>query len=405
MQAYVAAASACQRTGTRLVFWPVMDGTEDSADRPGRGRDAARDRRGRLAERLRLQSVFLAIIAFAVILFLLVQARFLLISLVTAIILFSLTADAINAIGRMRVAGARIPPWLASVVALMLIAAGLTTLSALILGQANTVLATALSYTDRSAQAIAGLFGWLGQDVEAAILQSMRSIEIGSYLTTVASQAGSLLSATVLIVLFVGFLFAERLWFHDKLTNLYGDASRAERVGDIIGTIMRRVNRYLLVKGLVSLVTGAIVYAITRVAGLDLALAMAILTFVLNFIPSIGSIVATVMVAIVALVQTNDVWVAAMLFVVVGVVQFTIGNVIDPMLMGRALRLSSFGIIISLAFWGAVWGLPGMFLAVPIMVAVMIACSTIHVLRPVAILLSREGLPDGPEAGAGRAAG
>ncbi len=64
------------------------------------------------------------------------------------------------------------------------------------------------------------------------------------------------------------------------------------------------------------------------------------------------------------------------------------------MLMGRALRLSSFGIIMSLAFWGVIWGIPGMFLAVPIMVAVMIVCSHTPGLRPFAILLSREGLPD-----------
>ena len=76
------------------------------------------------------------------------------------------------------------------------------------------------------------------------------------------------------------------------------------------------------------------------------------------------------------------------------VIQFTIGQVIDPLLLGRALRLSSFGIIISLAFWAAVWGIPGMFLAVPIMVAVMIVCSHVVGLRPIAVLLSRQGLPD-----------
>ena len=69
-------------------------------------------------------------------------------------------------------------------------------------------------------------------------------------------------------------------------------------------------------------------------------------------------------------------------------------DIIDPMLMGHALRLSSFGIIISLAFWGAVWGLPGMFLAVPIMVALMIVCAQSPTLRPLAVMLSREGRPD-----------
>ncbi|MBO6855028.1 MAG: AI-2E family transporter, partial [Marivivens sp.] len=103
---------------------------------------------------------------------------------------------------------------------------------------------------------------------------------------------------------------------------------------------------------------------------------------------------ATGMVALVAYVQTADATVTTAIFIITGVIQFVNGNVIDPMLMGRALRLSSFGIIISLAFWGAVWGIPGMFLSVPIMVMMLVVCSHVPTLRPVAVLLSREGLAE-----------
>ena len=78
-------------------------------------------------------------------------------------------------------------------------------------------------------------------------------------------------------------------------------------------------------------------------------------------------------------------------------VQFIIGNILDPWLLGQTLRLSSFGIILSLAFWGAIWGIAGMFLAVPIMGAVMSVCAHIPWLRPIAVLLSHEGLPDQDE--------
>jgi AI-2 transport protein TqsA len=122
--------------------------------------------------------------------------------------------------------------------------------------------------------------------------------------------------------------------------------------------------------------------------------ALGLLTFVLNYIPAIGSIAATFRWRWWPIVQLGDPSTTLFIFVVVGAVQFMNGNVIDPMLMGRALRMSSFGIIISLAFWGAVWGIPGMFLSVPIMVGLMIVCSEIPPLRPIAILLSREGLPE-----------
>lgn len=347
-----------------------------------------------LSDPSRTQTIALIIIAFAVVLFLLVQARFILISLATAIMLFSLTSDAINFIARIRIGPLRIPNWLASVAALLLIAATLLTLTSIVLAQVNTVMTTTIAYVERAPFAVASLFGWMGEDVQTAVLNSVRTVEVSGYLRTLAGQAGNLMSATVLVILFVGFLFAERVWFSTKLVNFFRDEAQADRVGKIMGSIIHRVNYYLLVKTVVSAVTGAMVFAVAKLFALELAAALGVLTFVLNYIPNIGSIAATALVALVAFVQLGDPGWTLVIFVIVSVIQFVNGNVIDPMMMGRALRLSSFGIIISLAFWGAVWGIPGMFLSVPIMVALMIVCSEIPALRPIAILLSREGLPE-----------
>jgi AI-2 transport protein TqsA len=345
-------------------------------------------------EKFRLQTWLMGIIAFGIVLYMLIAAKFVLISLAIAIILFSLTADAINSIARVRIGPFGISNAVASFVAVVLIASALLTLAGLVLSQVNMVVTTTLTYADQAQRAIAQMFSWMGEDVEDAVLASMRTIQFSGWLRTAAGQAGNLLSAVVLIILFVGFLFAERIWFDTKLRSLVGDAEQAERVGRIIGSIIRNVNYYLLVKTFVSAITGLLVFALMRLLGLELAAAMGVLTFALNFIPNLGSIIATVVVGLVAYVQLADLGTALIVFLAAGAIQFSIGNVIDPMLMGRALRLSSFGIIISLAFWGLVWGVPGMFLAVPIMVGVMIVCSHIPPLRPVAVLLSREGLPD-----------
>jgi AI-2 transport protein TqsA len=345
-------------------------------------------------EKFRLQTWLMGIIAFAVVLFLLVQAKFILISLAIAIILFSLTSDAINSIARLRVGNLRITNWVASTAAVFLIASGLLTIAGLVITQVNTVLTTTLAYTEDAQRAIARMFAWMGEDVERSVLQTVRSIEVSGYLRTAAGQAGSILSQSVLIILFVGFLFAERVWFNTKLENLMEDKAQAARVSAIIGSIIRRVNRYLLVKTLVSVVTGAVVFLIMQAFNLQFAVAMGLLTFVMNFIPSVGSIIATLIVTLVAYIQVTDPSTALVIFALTGMAQFVLGSVIDPILMGKTLRLSAFGIIISLAFWGAVWGVPGMFLAVPFMVAVMIVCSHIPAARPVAVLLSREGLAE-----------
>lgn len=346
------------------------------------------------ADPRRLQVWFLGIIAFAVILFLLVQAKFLLISLAIAIMLFSLTSDAIGYFQKLRIGNAKLTVGVASFLAVMLIAAVLISISLIILSQANTVVVTVLQYTEAAQVAVAQLVGWMGEDVEGAVLDWLGGIEVAPYLTTLAGQAGNVASGAVLVTLFVGFMFLERLWFTTKLTSLMGDEDSAKRAELIISSIIHRVNRYLVVKAVISLVTGGLVYVAMEFLRLDLAFALGVLTFVLNFIPNIGSIVATIVVALVAYVQTGDTVIGIGVLAFVGLCQFVIGQVLDPLLLGRTLRLSSFGIIASLAFWAAVWGIIGMFLAVPIMVSIMIVCSHIRGLRPVAVLLSREGLPD-----------
>ena len=345
-------------------------------------------------ELARVQTAALVIIAFAVVLFLLVQAQFLLISLAVAIILFSLTADAISFIARLRIGPFRVPNWAATIVAVTSIGAALLTLTSIIVAQVNTVLLATLSYAEKAPDAIAAMFAWLGDDTQAAVYNSMRSIELTGYLRGAAAGATSLTQASVLVILFVGFLFAERVWFQTKLQNFTGDAAYAERIGRIINSIIHRVNYYLLVKTAISLVTGAMTYVLARAFGLEVAMPLGVITFVLNFIPNVGSIIATGLVALAAYVQFGDPAVTAVIVFIAGAIQFVNGSIIDPMLMGRALRLSSFGILISLAFWGAVWGVPGMFLSVPIMVMLLVVCSHVPSLRPIAILLSREGLPE-----------
>lgn len=352
------------------------------------------DKAERPSRTMRLQTAALLIIAFAVVLFLLVQARFVLISLATAIILFSLTSDVINFIARQRIGPFRIPNTLASIAAMVLIAATLLTLTSILLAEVNTVLVTTLSYAERAPSAVASLFGWLGEDSEQAVFNALRSFDVSSYLRGAASQASSVMQATVLVILFVGFLFAERIWFETKLLSLVGDKAQAERVGKIIQFIIHRVNYYLLVKTVISAITGAMVFVLAQAFGLGLATSLGIITFVLNFIPNIGSIVATALITLVAHVEIGDASTTLAVFAIAGVIQFVNGSIIDPMMMGRALRLSSFGIILSLAFWGAVWGIPGMFLSVPIMVMFLVVCSHVPGLRNFAVLLSREGLPE-----------
>ena len=337
----------------------------------------------------RLQTGFLGVIAFALILFLLTQARFILICLAFAIIIFSLTSEAISAFARLKV-----PNWLATTLALIAIAIGLLWAATTVVAQVNEVVTTSIVYADRAQATLANLSQRWGPRVQESIVTFLGSIDFAGWARSAASQASNLISGSVLVLTFVGFMFAERIWFPIKIERLTGDPARAGEVLRIIYSIMSRVNRYLVVKAAISFVTAGLIWGIFRGAGLELSGAVATFTFILNFIPTIGSIIAAVIAIAVVLAQTGDPTTTLMIGSACTAVHFVIGNIFDPMLLGQTLRLSSFGIVLSLAFWGAIWGIAGTFLAVPIMVALMIVCAHIPWLRPLAIMISHEGLPE-----------
>jgi predicted PurR-regulated permease PerM len=259
--------------------------------------------------------------------------------------------------------------------------------------QINAMLAAVPRYVVRGEVVIAGLFEGLGESAASGLVTAFRNIDVAAFVRALAGLLRNLTTTAVLVVLYVGYLFGERARFPKKLEGLQPDPERARQIHGILASIVRSVRHYIMVKTIISLVTGLLIYLVMLGVGLELAGAWAVLTVALNFIPSIGSIVATVLVVAVAMLQFDD-WVPVLVLLgAAGGIQITIGNLIEPILLGRSLRLSSFAIILSLTFWGSVWGIVGMFLAVPIMVSVMIICSHVSRLHPVAILLSREGTP------------
>jgi predicted PurR-regulated permease PerM len=128
-----------------------------------------------------------------------------------------------------------------------------------------------------------------------------------------------------------------------------------------------------------------------RLIGLDFAETWALLIFVLNYIPNIGSIIAVAFPAVLALVQFETLGPFVVLVLSMTAIQLVIGSVLEPMLMGKSLNMSPFAIILGLSFWGMLWGIVGMFLSVPILVTIMIVCAHVPSWRWVAILLSKDG--------------
>ena len=207
-------------------------------------------------------------------------------------------------------------------------------------------------------------------------------------LRSVSSSAISLMSTLLLVVLMTVFLLGERHTIIPKLLNFVKNEEE-DRLKGIWDIIVKKVSKYITIKVLISLLTGALFYVVCLIVHLDFAILWGVLAVVLNFIPTIGSIVITVLVTVMAIVQFAP-SIGPILFVGISavVIQNVIGNFLDPRLSGNKLDLSPFIILASLSIFGFVWGIVGMFLAVPLLSIVQLICANIEETKPIAMLLS-----------------
>ena len=207
-------------------------------------------------------------------------------------------------------------------------------------------------------------------------------------LRSVSSSAIGVLSSVLIIILMTVFLLGERHVVIPKMMNFI-QAKEEDKVSIIWDRIVRQVSRYITIKVLISIVTGALFYLIAVIVGLDFALLWGVMAVVLNFIPTIGSILITALMILMSIIQFAP-SIGPIIFVAVGTImtQNIIGNFLDPRLSGNSLNLSPFIILSALGLFGYIWGIVGMFLAVPLLSVVQIICANIDSARPIAILIS-----------------
>jgi AI-2 transport protein TqsA len=204
-------------------------------------------------------------------------------------------------------------------------------------------------------------------------------------LTAVVSSIMSVLSNGLLVVIFMIFMLASR-------------GGQAPPEGSLRAQIDQRIKRYLLTKVLVSGTTGILVGVTLWLLGVELAMVFGLLAFLLNFIPNIGSVIATLL-PLPVVVLSPDLSVAAKIlaFLIPGAVQFAVGNLLEPKIMGQSLDLHPVVVLLGLIFFGWLWGIIGMIIATPIVAVTKIVLERIELTAPAARVLAGrlEAPPDG----------
>lgn len=241
---------------------------------------------------------------------------------------------------------------------------------------------------------VIGLIGRLDERLElGGMLSEFLAGEIN--LQAVARQglatAGNLGGLIVLVLLYTTFLLVEYSGFVKKLHLAFPQNDRAEQMIALSADVNRRIGGFLAVKTLVNLMLGSVSYLALVVLGVELAGFWAIFIGVLNYTPYLGSFAGVMFPSLMVLAQSGDLQFTAITVVVLSVLQFVIGAVIEPRIIGRRINLSPLMVLVSLASWYALWGIAGAVLAVPMTVIILAVLGAIPFTRPLAILLSNDG--------------
>ena len=291
--------------------------------------------------------------------------------------------------------GGRIPAQLRYAFAVAVIVLAFAVLAYLVAANKERALQMAPVYQESllaAIQRIAVVLGIESEPTWATLRHDLvAQVNLQRMLGSLLASLSSIFVTFAVVVLYAIFLLVERRGFETKLSNLSPDPQRVARIRELIRVINRRIGSYLALKTVLSLLLGAVCWIIMALSGLDFALLWAVLTALLNFVPYIGSALGVLLPGLMAIVQFAELGPVVWLLVWLTVAHFMIGNFLDPYVMGNSLNLSPFAILISLAVWSELWGVPGAFLAVPITSIMTIVLCEFSGTRPIAVLLSKSG--------------
>lgn len=211
--------------------------------------------------------------------------------------------------------------------------------------------------------------------------------EIGKRLLTASGNVASFLGNLMMVLIFLVFMLLGKPYFKYKVEKAF-PKERAVAFSSVTASISKQIGQYLVVKVAISGTTAVLVWLGLTLLKVEFALTWGALAFFLNFIPSIGSILASVPPILLAIVQFYpNGWMPLLVAVVLLLIQMTMGNVIEPKIMGDSLNLSPVVILLSLVFFGWLWGIVGALLSVPIAASIKIVCENIEGLRPISVLM------------------
>ncbi|MDL5048733.1 AI-2E family transporter [Oscillatoria amoena NRMC-F 0135] len=294
--------------------------------------------------------------------------------------------------GKIKIRERTLPSWIRTVMAFMLILLISVGIYEIITLNLELIIEKSPVYASNFRSMVTNLRTLEGfRFIQERAINSIAEFNIQPVLTSLLNSLTNIAGNIFIIIIYIAFLLVEERYFDKKLKLWVKDPLRQEKITGVINQIADATRKYVSVKTQMSLLTGLLSYFILLGFGIDFPVWWAFLIFLLNFIPYIGSFFATLLPAAFAMFQFQSFLIFLWLFVAIQAVQFGVGNVLEPKIMGRTLNLSPLGVLLALTFWGIIWGILGMILSVPITSVMVIVCAQFEQTKFLSIWLSETG--------------
>jgi predicted PurR-regulated permease PerM len=219
------------------------------------------------------------------------------------------------------------------------------------------------------------------------VSQYLSGEKLTGMISDVITSIAGIFTNYILILIYVIFLLTEFGSIQRRILRAFS-RERSRKIADILSDIFIDLRRYIVGKTLINLSHALLITIVFLIFGLDFAVVWGLLTFFLTYIPNIGAFISTGLPFITALAQYDNIVTPVVLLIIMTVVAYAIGNLVEPKFLGDKLNLSPLLLIFSLVFWGYIWGVVGMLLSIPIMSMIKIILSKFESTKPLSVLMS-----------------
>lgn len=249
------------------------------------------------------------------------------------------------------------------------------------------------TYQPRLNAALQGLASHAHLKLPRTVSALIASVDPTHYLPAVATAVQTLATFGAFVLIYLGFLLAARRGFERKAVRLFQAREGRHEALQVFMRIRDSLERYLIVQTVCGGIIAVGSYVLMVAIGLESAFFWAFLILVLFYIPIVGAAIGILGPTLFALLQFTSAWPGIILGVSLFSLAFLVGNILMPRMQGRALNIDPVMVLLSLAFWGTLWGATGMFLSTPLTLLVMVVLAQFHGTRWIAIVLSADGDP------------